>query len=129
MVEDDVSGRVTGRVVHIQGKVAHRHGVPFLQPAVGLEGPRRDTVGASVILQPRNPEPVELLRPLDRHPEPLGQFLGAPAMIDVTVGKDDLLDRDSLALGCGLEPVDVPAGIDECAAHRVRTPQQGAILL
>src|SRR5688572_2884241 len=49
-------------------------------------------------------------------------------MVDMAMGEQDLLDRDAM-LGGGVEPVEVPTGIDKCAEHRLRAPQQGAVLL
>ena len=50
-------------------------------------------------------------------------------MVDVAVGEQDLLDRHAGLGRRRLQPVEVAAGIDERAAHRLGAPQQGAILL
>src|SRR5438045_1268785 len=50
-------------------------------------------------------------------------------MVDVTVRQQDLFDRDSRLLDCGLELRQVAAGVDERPAHRPRAPDQAAILL
>src|SRR3546814_13357035 len=50
-------------------------------------------------------------------------------MVDMAVGEQYLLDRHALRLRRRLEPVEIAAGIGEDAAHRVRAPQQSAILL
>jgi hypothetical protein len=47
----------------------------------------------------------------------------------MTVRQQDLLDRNSRLLSRGLQARQVPARIDEGAAHRRSAPQQSAILL
>ena len=50
-------------------------------------------------------------------------------MVDMAVGQQDLLDRDSGLRRRRLEPRQVAARIDERAAHRLGAPDQRAILL
>ena len=83
----------------------------------------------AVLCQPRDPEAVLFVRPFDRHAELFGENAGAAAMVDMAVGQQDLLDRHAGLLRGGLEPRQIPAGINEGSAHRRSAPQQSAILL
>jgi hypothetical protein len=69
------------------------------------------------------------VRAFDLHPELVGEDLGRAAMIDMAVGEQDLLDLDVVLLRRRLQPVEVAAGIGEGAEHRLRAPQEAAILL
>ena len=73
MVEDDVAGRVAWAVADVERQLADRHRVAVTEPAVGLERLAVDAVFAAVILEPRDPEAVVFVRPLDRHAELLGE--------------------------------------------------------
>src|SRR3546814_15172401 len=51
------------------------------------------------------------------------------AMVDVAMGDEDLFDGYAMFGGRRLQPVQIAAGIDKCALHRPRAPEQRAILL
>ena len=96
MMEDDVAGRVAGAVADVEGQLADRRRVAVLQPAVGLEWLALDPPALSVVLEPRDPEAVGLVRAFDRDAELLREDSRRPAMVDVTVGQQDLLDGHAL---------------------------------
>ena len=125
MVEDDMAGRVAGAMIDVEGQLADRRRVAVDQPAVAFERLAGDPVGAAVILEPRDPEAVVLVRPLDLHAELVGEDLGRSAMVDMAVGQQDLLDRHLVLRRGGLEPVQVAAGIGEgrrasSSVHQIR---------
>ena len=129
MVEDDVAGRVARAMVHVEAERADRHGVAVHQPAVRFEHLAADAVIAAVILQPRDPEAVRLVRPFDRHAELVAEDLGRAAMVDMAVGEEDLLDLHLVLRRRRLQPVEVAAGIGEGALHRLGAPEEGGVLL
>lgn len=47
----------------------------------------------SVIVQPADPEPVGLVRAFDRQPQFLRQHAGLAAIVEMTVGNEQLLQR------------------------------------
>ena len=91
-----MAGRVAGAVADVEGQLTNRRRVAVLEPAVGLEWLALDPPALSVVLEPRNPEAVGLVRAFDWDAEFLRQDAGRPAMVDVPVGQQDLLDRDAL---------------------------------
>src|SRR3546814_16575751 len=74
-------------------------------------------VFAAVLVEPRAPEAILLVRPLDRHAEIVGERLRLAAMIDLAVGEQDLLARDAMMRGRRLPFRQIAAGIDEGALH------------
>ena len=129
MVEDDMAGRMAGAMIDVQGELADRHLIAVMQPAIGLEALPRHVPALAILRQPVDPEPVILVRPLDRHAQVVGQHARLAAMVDMAMGDEQLFDRDAMLLRRLLEHRQVAAGIDEGAAHRVRAPEQRAILL
>ena len=57
------------------------------------------------------------------------QYAGLPAMVDMAMGHEQFLDRHALLLRRTLEHRQVATRIDKGTPHRLRTPEQGAILL
>src|SRR4029453_16740078 len=129
MMEDDMAGRVAGAVAHIESEFADGRLIAILEPARRLEGPADDAVARTVLAKLRDPENIVLVRSLDWNAELLGEDARASAMIDMAMCEQDFFDLHTGLLGSRLEPRKVAARIDEGAAHRRRTPQQGAILL
>ena len=125
VVEDDVARGVAGAVADVEGQLADGRGVAVDQPAVGLERLADDAVARAILGEAVDPEAVVLVRALDRHAELGGEDPGRAAMVDMAVGEEDLLDRHAVLGDRGLEPVDVAAGIDERAAHRLRCTTAG----
>src|SRR3546814_3415539 len=95
-MEDDVAGGVAGRVIDVERERADRDLIALVQPAIGLERHAANPVFAAVLVEPRDPEAILLVRPLDRHAEIVGERLRLAAMIDMAVGEQDLLDRDAM---------------------------------
>src|SRR4051794_3024664 len=69
------------------------------------------------------------MRSFDWNAEFFRENTGRAAMVDMTVGEEDFLDCDARLLGGRLEARQVAPGIDECAAHRLRAPDEAAVLL
>ena len=129
MLEDDVAGRVAGAVADVEGQLADRGRVTVFQPAVGLERLAFYSPALPVLVEARDPEAVGLVRTLDRDAQLLREDTRRPAMVDVTVGQQDLLDGDALLRGRRLQLRQVAARIGERPPHRLGAPQQSAILL
>ena len=121
-MEDDVPRRVTRGEVDVQRKVADGNLVAFFEPTIGLEGHSSNSITGAVFRQPRDPPTVGLLRPLDRNGQLVGEGLGEAAMVDMTMGQEDLFGRHPLYACGGDELVDVAAGINERTTHGGRTP-------
>ena len=129
MEEHHVARRVAGTMDHLQGQVAYGHGVAILEPAVGLEHLAMHSEARAIILQPRDPEPIGFLRPLNRQAEFPGEDAGLPAMIGMAVGDKDLLQRHAVVGGGSLQAVKIASRIDQCALHRGGAPDERAVLL
>src|SRR3546814_10855972 len=86
-MEDDVAGGVAGRVIDVERERADRDLIALVQPAIGLERHAANPVFAAVLVEPRDPEAILLVRPLDRHAEIVGERLRLAAMIDMAVGE------------------------------------------
>jgi hypothetical protein len=85
-VEHNVAGRVAWAVANVEGQLADRRRVAVLEPAVRLEWLTFDTPPFPVIVEPRDPETIGLVRAFDRNAEILREDSRRPAMVDVTVG-------------------------------------------
>src|SRR4029453_12241824 len=129
MVEHDMARRVARAMADVEGQVADRDSVAVDQIAVGLKWLAFYAVAMAVILQPGDPKQILLMRPFDRHSQFLRQNPGLPAMVDVAVGQQDLLDLHAMLRGGCLETRQIAPRIDESAEHRLGAPQQRAILL
>ena len=129
MVEHDMARRVAGAVIDVEGQLPHGHLVAVRQPARRLEHRAADAIGAPVLVEPGDPEPVRLVRPLQRHAQLLGELARRAAMIDMAVRHQDLLDGHALLPRGGAQLLQVAAGIDKGAAHRLGAPQKRAVLL
>lgn len=129
MVEDDMAGRVAGAVIDVEHQLADGHGIAVDQPAARFERHPAHAILATVLGEPVDPEPIGLVRSLDPDAELGGELAREAAMVDMAMGDQDLLDRDFVLLRRRAQPVEIAAGIDEGAAHRLRAPEQAAILL
>src|SRR6185369_4177954 len=129
MVEDDMARRVAGAVADVQRQLADGHLVSVDKPAGGRERPTGDAVILAVLVQPSDPEDVVLVRAFDLDVQFLRENPGAAAMVDVAVRQQDLLDRHADLARGRLQARQVSARIDERPAHRLRAPDQAAILL
>ena len=130
MEEHDMARRMPRAVPHAERRLAHRHGVAVLQPAVRGAGPgigkSRPPGAASQFVQQ---EGVVLVRPLDFDPELARQLGRAAGMVEMAMGQKDLFQGHPLQLQGGPESVQIPAGVDKRALLGARTPHQRAILL
>ena len=109
-----------------EGELADADGVAVDQPAVGLERDAGNPEARAILAEALDPEPVVLVRALDRHAELLGEGAGEAAMVDMAVGEQDLLDCHPGLLGGGLELAEIAARIDERGAHRRGAPDQAS---
>ena len=89
----------------------------------------RDPVALAVFEEPRRSSKILLVRSPRSNAKLLGENPGRAAMIDMAVGQQDFLDRHAGLVRRRLEIGQVAAGIDERAEHRLRAPDQAAILL
>ena len=87
----------------VEHEVAHPHRLAIVQPAVRLERLAFHAIFAAILLQLRDPEAVRLLRTLDRHTQLRRQYPRLPAMIDMAVGDQDLLNLHALLLRRGVD--------------------------
>src|SRR5512139_392644 len=101
-----MSGRVAGAVANVEAELADRHRIAILKPAIGLERLAIDPVTLAVFLQPADPENIVLVRALDGHAQLGSKYPGRSAMVDVTMGQEDLLDGRSRLRGGRLQPVE-----------------------
>ena len=129
MVKHHMTGRVAGAVDHVERQFAHRHRVAMLQPAVRREAFCDHPPARAVIIQLVDPEAVILVRAFDFEAQLLGQHPGLPAMVEMPVGDEDLLQRDACLGDALLELVEIPARIDQRAFHGLSAPDQRAVLL
>src|SRR5690606_23472574 len=120
--EHDVARRVAGAVDDLERKLADGYRIAVLQPAIGLEAARGHAPFASVVVEARNPEPVLLVRTLDRQAEFLGQHAGLPAVVEMAVGDEQLLQRHARLGDASLELVEIAAWVNQRAPHRLRAP-------
>src|ERR1700712_63893 len=113
-----MAGGVAGAMIDVEGQVADGDLIAILQPAVGFEDAAGDAILAAIVLKPRNPEAVGLMRSLDLDTEFLGERASLAAMVDMAVGDEDLFDHHAILFGGTLQLGQVAAGIDKGAAHR-----------
>ena len=84
---------VAGAMGDLQRHIAEPDGVAVLQPPVGFErGERRETEHPPLAGQLVDPELVVDVRALDRHAVTRRVLGRLPAMIDVAVGEQHLLE-------------------------------------
>ena len=100
-------------VPNVERQLADRRLVTIHQPPIGREGFAGDAVAPAVLFQPFDPEQIVLVRSLDRHAELRCENAGRPAMVDVTVGQQDLFDPDLRLLGRRSQARQVAARIDK----------------
>ena len=129
MVEDDMPRSVSGRMVDGEGKIANGDFIALVKPAVWLERPGLDPIPLTVLGQLRNPITVCLVRPLDQDPQLLGEHAGLPAMVDMPVGQQDLLDLYAGLPNRIAQLRQVAAGVHERPFIGRRAPDQRTVLL
>lgn len=122
--------RVAWAMQHIERQIADLHLIAVMQPAIGREGSctfnaiLRADIGCHV-----DPELIIRMRAFDRHAEIGRKHAGEAAMIDMTVGDEQLFDGDTVLGRDGHKFVEIAARIGEGAAHCLGAPEQRAILL
>src|SRR5690606_819530 len=89
MVKDDMPRRVPRTVDDVDFEITDRHLVAIDQPAVGLERLAHHTEARAILGETLDPEPVILVRPLDRHAQFLREHPRLPAMIHMAMGDED----------------------------------------
>src|SRR5690606_8351323 len=129
MEEHDMPRRVAGAMDDLERLLAEGDGVAVLEPAVGLERVEpRKAEALALLRQLRDPEGVLALRPLDRHRVTAGELGSLPAMVDVAVGEQDLLDvRPELSQRV-VDAVEIAARVDDGGAAGFLAAQHGAVL-
>jgi len=120
---------VSGAVNDVDRQIADRHRVALNQPAIGLENLADHAEARAVLGELFDPEPVVLMRPLDRHAQFLRQHPRLSAMVHMAVGHQDFFDLDPSLAHRLLQLVEIAARIDEGRLVGFGAPQQGAILL
>ena len=120
--------RVAGAVIHIKHQIADFYLIALHQPAIGFKHHAVDAISPAIIGQPRDPEPVSLMRPLNRHAQFLGQHTRFAAMVDMAVRQDDLFDGDAVMRHCRAQLGQIATRIDKGTAHRGGAPHQCAVL-
>jgi hypothetical protein len=113
----------------VERQLAYAYRIAVMKPAAGLERHASQAPALAVLLQLRNPEQIIFVRALDRDAQLVREDSGFARMVDMAVREQYFLDADACLLGGGPEPGQVAARIDEGGTHRLRAPQQGAILL
>ncbi len=129
MEEHDMAGRVAGAMDHVERQLTNRHCIALLQPAGRLEALGLHPVARTVIVELLDPEKVVLVRPLDRQAKLIRQHPSLPAMIEMTMGDEDLLQRHTRLGNAVLEFIEIAARIGQRSLHRLGAPDQRAILL
>ncbi len=113
----------------IEGLLAESHRVAILEPAIGLEGLEPWKPEALALLgQLPDPEGVLALRALDRDRMALRKFGRLPAVVDMAVGQQHLLDAGAELREPGVDPVEVAARIDHRGAAAGLAEQDRAVL-
>src|SRR3546814_12650061 len=81
MMKDDMPRRVPRTVDDIDLEIADRHRIAVDQPAIGLERFADHAATRAILRDLLDPEPVVLVRPLDRHAPFLREHPRLPAMV------------------------------------------------
>src|SRR5690242_19174188 len=93
MEEDDMAARVAGAVNDRKALAADHDAVTILEPAIGGEGTAMiHAVFRALLLDPRDPEDILALRPLDRNAELRCERGGGAGMIEMAMRHQDALD-------------------------------------
>jgi hypothetical protein len=117
-------------VQDVEGEIADRDLIAFVEPAVGPEIAHarhaetlatRDDIVEQVF--------VGDMRAFDLHLQRVAQIGGAADMVDMAVGEPDLLDRDAGLLDRLKDLGNVPAGVDHHRLLGRLVPDDGAVLL
>ena len=124
--EDDVAWRVARAMEHVERQLADRHRVAIGQPTIGFEHAAVDPEARAVIIQPADPEPVRLVRALDRQAQLLGELAGLAAMVDMTVRYQDLLELDARLGDRRAQLGKIAARIDQRAAIGRGAPESAS---
>src|SRR4029078_6981857 len=98
--KDDRTRRMSGAMENFEGVAGDRYPVALFQPAVGRYVAHAvDPVNLVLLLQVIEENDVVFVRSLYFDPELFAQFVGAAGMIDMSVGQQYFLDRDSGLFG------------------------------
>ena len=128
--EHHAARRMAGAMQDVEGQLADRDLVAFVEPAVRREiahaGHAEARAARHHIVEQ---ELVGDMRALDRHLQRVAQFGGAADMVDMAMGQPDLFDRDIGLLDRRLDLRHVAAGIDHHGLLGGLAPQQRAVLL
>src|SRR3546814_18175404 len=127
MMKPDMPRRMPRAMDDIDLEIADRHHIAVDQPAVGLERFADHAETRAILRELLDPEPVVLVRPLDRHAEFLREHPRLPAMVHMAMGDEDLLDLDPGPLPRFLPLGPVTAGIAAARLFPRGAPHQGAI--
>lgn len=129
VVEDHMTGRVTGAVQHFQFHLAKADTIAMHQPAIRCE--RRhggEAEHAALLGHALDPEAVLLVRPFDRDPSGSRQGGDPTGMVDMAMGDENLDQLELFGRQKGLNTLDIAPGIDHGGFTGAFAPEDGAIL-
>jgi glucose/arabinose dehydrogenase len=130
MNEHHMSWRMSRTVDDLHHLLTDSHRIAIKQPTVGLE-----CIGTThpehhaLLAQLTDPEVIIGMRSFNRNTKPLGKQTSLTAMVDVTMGDEDLLHVITALASDGQKMIHIPAGIDECCLASFRATHQGTVLL
>ncbi len=128
--EDDVTGGMTGAVVHLQLKVTQLHPIALIQPPVRLEGLHAGhTKHLALLRHTLNPEEILPVGALDGQALGPGEFPHTTRVIDVGVSNQYLLQFNILLCHRCQNSIQIATGIDHCSLAGLLAPDQAAVLL
>ena len=130
VVNDDMAGRVAGRVRDIELHAFEFEHVAVFEIAVGrdvLEAVEAVLRGA--VLDLVEPELVVLVRANDRDAEAFAQFVGCAGVVEVAMREPHLPQRKSEMVECAHQRVDIAARVHKHGVLGGRVPDQRAVLL
>src|SRR5689334_4620471 len=130
MEEDDMSRRVSGTMPHFELDLTHLHAIAALQPAVRREySERRETVTAARLRQLIDPELICDVRAFNRQLESLDQRSSSAAMVEMTMGDEDFVERDVDTFDRTQNALDIAPRVYNCTTPGLLAHQQRAVLL
>jgi len=130
MNKHDMAGGVSGTVNNLNRRLSDGDGFAILQPTIRFERICMREVGHLTPLEQLiDPKAVPLLGPLDGNRQTLVKHVAGSAVIHMTVGQEDFLNRRAHFVYGRENPINISAGIDDGRLARGFALHHGTVLL